>query len=230
MSFAARALDTFRGWIGDTPADAVRLGKVDDLRAAEKMPGGALFLIAHLGNVDLARALLDEETRQRLLVLVHTRHAENFNRLLRHHRPAAGINTWQVTELGPAAAMELKERVEHGAWVVIAGDRVPVGSARVTRLPFLGHEAPFSEGPYILASILECPVYTLFCTRQGDHFVLDVEKLADRIDLPRHQRQAALRRHAEIFVGRLEQYAVRNPLQWYNFFDFWNPGRKEPRS
>jgi predicted LPLAT superfamily acyltransferase len=230
MSFAGRTLDTFIGWIGDMPQDAIRPGEVSGLRAAEKESGGALFLIAHLGNVDLARALLDEETRQRLLVLVHTRHAENFNRLLRSHRPTAGVNTWQVTELGPAAAIDLKERVERGAWIVMAGDRAPVNSARVTRLPFLGREALFSDGPYILASILECPVYTLFCVRQGDHFVLDVERLADRIDLPRDRRQAALRSYAAIFVGRLEQYAVRNPMQWYNFFDFWNPGRKESRS
>ena len=60
--------------------------------------------------------------------------------------------------------------------------------------------------------------------------MLDVEKLADRIELPRNERSAALRRYSGIFAQRLEQYAVQNPLQWYNFFDFWNPGRKEPRS
>jgi predicted LPLAT superfamily acyltransferase len=230
MSFAGRSLDTFIGWAGDIPPDTVRFGKVADLKAAEADPGGAVFVIAHVGNVELARALLDEEARRRLLVLVHTRHAENFNRLLRRHRPAAANNTWQVTELGPAAAMDLKEQVEKGRWIVIAGDRIPINSDRVTWLPFLGREAPFSDGPYILASILDCPVYTLFCVRRGDHFVLDVEKLADRIELPRDQRPAALRRYSGIFAQRLAHYAVHDPLQWYNFFDFWNPGRKEPRS
>nr|WP_298689266.1 glycosyltransferase family 2 protein [uncultured Dongia sp.] len=230
MSFAGRALDTFIGWVGDMPAEMIRPGKIDDLRVAEREARGALFIIAHLGNVDLARALLDEQTRQRLLILVHTRHAENYNRLLRDFRAEAAINTLQVTDLGPAAAMDLKARVEQGSWVVIAGDRVPVDSSRVVQVPFLGRDAPFSQGPYILGALLDCPVYTLFCVRQGDHFVLDVEKLADRIDLPRGNRDGAVRRYAEIFAQRLEHYALRNPLQWYNFFDFWNPGRKETRS
>lgn len=230
MSFAGRALDTFIGWTGDMPPDLIRPGKVADLEIAERDPRGALFIIAHVGNVDLARALLDAETRQRLLVLVHTRHAENYNRLLREYRPEAAVNVRQVTDLGPEAAVDLKERVERGSWVVMAGDRVPVKSERVVQLPFLGSEAPFSQGPYILASLLECPVYTLFCVRRGDHFVLDVEKLADHVLLPRGAREAAVRHYAGIFTARLERYALQDPLQWYNFFDFWNPGDKESRS
>jgi predicted LPLAT superfamily acyltransferase len=230
MSFAGRAVDTFIGWTGRMRPDAVRPGKVADLEVAERSATGALFIIAHLGNVDLARALLDDVTRDRLLVLVHTRHAEMYNRLLRKYRPAAGINTWQVTELGPEAAMELKARVEQGAWVVIAGDRIPVKSDRVSVAPFLGQPAPFSQGPYILASLLDCPVYTLFCVRKGDTYQLDVEKLADRIQLPRQDRAGALAQYVGQFAARLERYALENPLQWYNFFDFWNPGRREPRA
>ncbi|WP_374650984.1 glycosyltransferase [Dongia sp.] len=230
MSFAGRAVDTFLGWTGGISDNAVQPGMIVDLAEAERSAAGALFIVAHLGNVDLARALLDERSRQRLLVLVHTRHAEKYNRLLRKYRPEAGVNIWQVTELGPAAAMELQARVEQGAWIVIAGDRVPVKSERVTRLPFLGQDAPFSQGPYVLGALLGCPVYTLFCTRRGDRHVLDVEKIADRIDLPRQDREAALSRHVGEFAARLEAYAVANPLQWYNFFDFWNPGRRESRS
>ncbi len=75
-------------------------GERGDLAEVERAPGGALFIVSHLGNVDLARALLDDATRQMLLVLVHTRHAENYNQLLRRYRPAAAVNTWQVTDLG----------------------------------------------------------------------------------------------------------------------------------
>ncbi|MDY0873330.1 glycosyltransferase family 2 protein [Dongia rigui] len=226
MSFAGRAVDTFIGWTGRMSPDAIRPGRVSDLSEAERSPAGAVIIVGHLGNVDLARALLDDATRQRLLVLVHTRHAENYNRLLREFRPEAAINTWQVTDLGPAAAMELKARVEQGAWVVIAGDRIPVNSDRVSDVLFLGRRAPFSQGPYILASLLECPVYTLFCVRRGEHYQLDVEKLADKVLLPRQGREEALETYAAAFAARLERYAINNPLQWYNFFNFWNPARR----
>lgn len=120
--------------------------------------------------------------------------------------------------------MELKARVERGAWVVIAGDRSRSESDRVSMAPFLGQPAPFSQGPYILASLLDCPVYTLFCVRRGDTYQLDVEKLADRIQLPRQDRAGALTQYVGQFAARLERYAVGNPLQWYNFFDFLESG------
>ncbi len=245
LSFAGRALDTFAGWTGRLGPDAVRPVAVEALQEAAARPQGALFIVAHVGNVDLSRAVLDDATRRRLLVLVHTRHAENYNRILRDFNPEAGVNTFQVTEIGPDTAIALKERVEQGQWIVIAGDRVPVagqtllgqtssGRARVSRVPFLGEPAAFSQGPYILAALLECPVYLLFCRRAGDHHQLYAEKLAERIELPRGRREEVLAGHAAAFARSLERHALADPFQWFNFFDFWqrpdgNPSPLPPR-
>jgi predicted LPLAT superfamily acyltransferase len=228
LSFAQRSLDTFIAWAGGMPRDLIQSGDLAALPAAAADPGGALVIVAHLGNADISRAMLDAKTRERLLILVHTRHAENFNRVLRDFQPAAVLNTFQVTELGPATAISLKEHVEQGRWVVIAGDRVPVMShGRTIDVPFLGQNAPFSAGPYILASLLECPVYLLFCLRDGEYYRLSFEKFADRIDLPRAQRAESLRAYAAKFTERLQDYALRDPFQWYNFFDFWAPASRQ---
>ncbi|PWC35979.1 glycosyltransferase family 2 protein [Azospirillum sp. TSO35-2] len=230
LSFAGRALDTFAAWTGGMDAGTVEPAEVDALRVAEASAQGAVFIVAHVGNVDLSRALLDDAARRRLLVLVHTRHAENYNRVLREFNPEAAVNTFQVTEIGPDTAIALKERVEQGAWVVIAGDRTPVvvggGAAggRVSAVPFLGEPAPFSQGPYILASLLECPVYLLFCRRDGDRHRLYAERLAERIELPRQRRADALAAYAAAFASSLERHTLADPFQWYNFFDFWASG------
>lgn len=220
--FAGRALDTFIGWVDGMPTGSLMRSESSALREAETDKRGALFIVAHVGNAELSRALIDEATRERLVVLVHTRHAENYNRLLREFRPAAAVNTFQVTELGPETAITLRERVEKGDWVVIAGDRTPLSNrGRVSSVPFLGSPAPFSQGPYILAALLECPVYTLFCIREGAQHRVYVEKFADKIDLPRQGREAALASYAAQFARKLEAYALLDPFQWYNFFDFW---------
>lgn len=227
-SFAGRAVDAFAAWSG-----AIAPGDVDGfgdpaLRQAVADSRGVLFIVGHVGNADLARALLDARTRDRMTVLVHTIHAKHYNRVLREHFPQAAVNMVQVTEIGPGTAVALKERTERGEWVVIAGDRTPVhGGGRVCRIPFIGGDAPFSQGPIILAALLGCPVYTLFCLREGHRYRIHCEKLADRIDLPRDDRAAALRRWTALFAQRLEHYALVDPFQWYNFFDFWAQGRRE---
>ncbi|MDR3439084.1 glycosyltransferase [Telmatospirillum sp.] len=222
MSFAARALDTFIAWTGGISQAAVEVTSPGVLQSAMNNRRGAVVVVAHLGNVDLARAVLDDATRARLTVLVHNRHAANYNRILRRFRPEAALNLLQVSEIGPATAIDLKERTERGEWIVIAGDRTPVGSSgRVSRVPFLGAPALFSQGPWILASLLDCPIYLLFCLKDGKNWRLTMEPFAERIDLPRRYRDRALQDYTARYGARLEDYARQSPFQWYNFFDFW---------
>jgi predicted LPLAT superfamily acyltransferase len=222
LEFAGRALDTFIAWTGGIPAEAVVPATPESLKAAVDDPRGALIVVAHLGNVDVARAVLDDKTRQRMTILVHTQHARNYNRILRRFRPEAALNLLEVTEIGPDTAIALKQRVERGDWVVIAGDRVPLGSqGRISDAPFLGEAASFSQGPWILASLLGCPVHLLFCLKDGEGWSLSLEPFASAIELPRRKRDAALLGHVTAYAARLEEYARRAPFQWFNFFDFW---------
>jgi predicted LPLAT superfamily acyltransferase len=225
--FTERALDSFLAWTARSEDVAVEFGDVAPLLAAARDRRGALLIVSHHGNVDVVRASLDDAMRRRLVVLVHTRHAENYNRFLARLRPEFALNMLQVTQLGPETAIQLRERVERGDWIVIAGDRTPVGgSANVARVPFLDAEAPFPVGPYVLAALLECPVMLLFCRRVGDRYRLDVEVFAERIELPRGQRGELLAAHARDYARRLEAQALADPFQSYNFFDFWAPTPK----
>lgn len=211
------------------PSDSLVVEAPGDLAAAAADPRGAVLIVSHHGNPEVARALMAPGLRDRLTVLVHTRHAENFNRVLRQFRPEAAMRLIQVTEIGPEIAIQLKERVERGEWVAIAGDRVPVLSAgRVVMAPFLGQDAPFSQGPYVLASVLGCPVRLLFCWRDSPgRWRMALQTLADRVALPRGRRTEAIAALAAGYAARLEDHCRRHPLQWYNFFDFWAQGQQQ---
>jgi len=104
----------------------------------------------------------------------------------------------------------------------MAGDRTPVsGQGRVCRVPFLGAPASFSQGPFILAALMGCPVFLMFCLREGDGHTVYFEKFADRIVLPRRGKEDELRDLAARYAERLEHHCLRAPLQWYNFYDYW---------
>ena len=222
MDFAARGLDMIAAWTGSVPHNAVDGG--DRGFAAMMAEGkGGLLIVSHHGNVEVARALLKPDQRDRLTILVHTRNSENFNRILRGLRPEIAARMVQVTELGPETAIALKQRVERGEWVAIAGDRVPVLSKdRVVRTGFLGAEAAFAQGPWILAALLDCPAWTMFCFRSGPgRWTVAIDKLFDRVVLPRADRTGAIRACVVAYAERLEQHCRAYPWQWYNFFDFW---------
>ncbi|MGH8089115.1 MAG: acyltransferase, partial [Stenotrophomonas sp.] len=124
--------------------------------------------------------------------------------------------------MGPATAVELQRRVEAGGFVAIVGDRVPLRGGRTVPAPFLGHTAQFPIGAYVLASALACPVYTMACLHEGDGYRVRFEHFSDRIVLPRGSRDAALTAQAEHFARWLELQVTQAPLDWFNFFPFWD--------
>jgi predicted LPLAT superfamily acyltransferase len=224
FGFARKTVDTFAAWLGGIdPGSVVAIDKIilDRVMASGQ---GILLIVSHLGNIEISRALLDDEQRSRIKLLVHTLHSENFARVLQRFRPDAMVDTIQVTETNPGTIITLQEAIEHGSWVAIAGDRTPVqGDERVSRVPFLGHDAPFPQGPYVLAHLLECPVYLMFCIRQNGGYRLYFEMFAERITLPRRDKHAAIQQWAARYAKRLESFCLIDPFQWYNFFDFWQP-------
>jgi predicted LPLAT superfamily acyltransferase len=189
---------------------------------------GAIIMTAHLGNLELCRRLVNlVHNGMKLTVLVHTRHAERFNRMLKSLNPEQEIDLIQVDSVNIATAMLLSERISVGGCVVIAGDRVPVASVNATLPhPFLGKEALFPLGPYILASTLGCPVLVMFGAREGERFSVSWHLLAERIVLPRRSREEAVKPYLDAYVGMLSEECIKHPLQWFNFYPFWQPSKQ----
>lgn len=224
-AFAESILDKMLLWGGLYDTRGVNLHGIDGEVGVNRCLDegrGALLICAHLGNLDLCRVLSQRNARLKLTVLVHTRHAQAFNRMLERLNPDSQLNLLQVTEITPATAMLLAEKVAQGEFVVIAGDRVPVSpQPRVAVAPFLGQAAAFPIGPYVLASVLQCPVYLLFSTCTGQRPEVHFELFRESLHLPRKAREAMLAELAAAYAARLQHHCLRAPLEWFNFYDFW---------
>jgi predicted LPLAT superfamily acyltransferase len=188
---------------------------------------GGVIVTAHLGCLELCRAMADRRARLRLTILVHTRHAQRFNNVMRRLNPPAGMRLLEVQDFGPDIAILLSERVAAGEFVVIAGDRTPIASTHSITLPFLGHAARFPTGPYLLAAALRCPLFMLACIHHGDSYRVHFALLAQRVELGRSRRGADLAVHAARYVDELTRLLQHSPYDWFNFYPFWDQGDDE---
>lgn len=221
-AFAQSILDKLRVWAGQLPTDDIAMHGYPAIRDAVDAGQGGVIFVSHLGNAEVCRALTHLRARARLTVLVHTKHAEAFNALLADLNPASALQLVQVTDISADTVLQLRERIERGELVVIACDRVPVREGgRVAVVDFLGAPARFPVGPYVLASLLQCPVYLMFCLLEAGRYHVYFERFAESIVLPRHGREERLRRCAAHYADRLAHHCRRAPLQWFNFYDFW---------
>lgn len=227
LEFGHAVLDKGAIWGGAFPSRKV------DFEDPELFPQlwtqGCLFIGSHLGNLEVLRAFGDFRNFK-VNALVFTRNSPKFNRVLSSVNPKAFDGMIEIDSLGPNAVIELQDRIRAGEHIAIVGDRVSVRhTERSIHAPFLGRPAPFPEGPFILASLLACPVYLLFCLKIGDRYRVFLEPFADPLVLPRAGRRATLEQVIRRYAERLEAHCLLAPTQWFNFFDFWEQaGARRP--
>ncbi|MFP2378304.1 glycosyltransferase family 2 protein [Enterobacter ludwigii] len=234
MCFGNAMLDKVASWRGELKfhRDVVFAPGAYDVLDADASQG-KLLLASHLGDVEACRALAQLEGSKVINALVFSDNAQRFKQIMTEMAPQAGVNLMPVTDIGPDTAIAIKEKLERGEWVAIVGDRIAVtpqrgGDWRVIWSSFMGQPAPFPQGPFILASILRCPVVLIYALRQQGALTIHCEPFADPLLLPRGERQQALQQAVDRYAQRLEHYALMSPLDWFNFFDFWHlPDAKE---
>lgn len=230
IAFGNAALDRIDAW-----CNRIQLNQVDfpdrQVLANQLESGqGAVLLVSHLGNLELCRAISIHQRKVKVNVMVLTSHAENFNKVLQQLNPDSALHLIQITELNPATSMLLQQKIEQGELVVIAADRTSSNSQhRVMYAPFMGQDAPFPQGPFILADLLDCPVFLMCCLREQGRYRVHLEHFAETLKGPRAGRIDRLQQAVNRYSARLEYFARREPLQWFNFFDFWHSDRQLKR-
>ena len=227
-AFTRATVDKFLAWSGHRAGMALDASDLEAFLAQRRSGQGAVFLSAHLGNLDMMRALGVAEGLGGLNALVYSENAVLFHEVLRRANPDFALNLIQVSQVSPDLAISLQERVDRGEGLFIVADRTPPGGAdRSVQAPFLGAPAAFPAGPFLLAHLLRCPVYTLFCVREGGRYRVRLRPFAERLDMARGQRKAAITEWAGRYALALEAQCRATPFEWFNFFDFWCDHRND---
>jgi predicted LPLAT superfamily acyltransferase len=218
LSFGRALIDRTAILAGDTRHFSFNFEGEEHLRNAVAEGHGVLLLAAHVGNWEAAGQMLcrlgvpasiaglDQEAAG-IRSLLTQAHNANF-----HLLPLTG----SATDVIPIVAA-----LRRGEVVAMLGDRA-YGSASA-RVSFLGGSAAFPIGAYIVAAIARAPLVPVFSLREpGGHYHL-FGFAPQRPELPpRRRREAYLRDCAARFAAQLESVLKRDPLQWYNFYPFWD--------
>ena len=200
----------------------VRVHDVEQVHQVMALDRGVLLLGAHLGSFEALRVLSLQRPTVRIAVLLERGQNPALTRLLDELNPSLACS---VIDLGlpPTELMlRIKEAAEAGALIGLLGDRRRPGEGGMPAT-FLGEPAWFPVAPYLIAMALNIPVCLCFGLYGGGRrYDLHFELFAERVVLPRAERQAALAGYVQRYAGRLEHYARRAPYNWFNFYDFWN--------
>ena len=228
LQFGESVLDKAAQWAGVRSEDNVRYVAPDEYEQIISSERGGVFIGSHLGNLEALRASGGIKRKLTVNALVFTRHTPKFMQFLEEANPEAVKHIIQVDTLGPESVIRMQSKIEAREWIAMVADRTSIArSTRSISCDFLGKTAQFPEGPFIVASLLSCPVYFLFCLKKDGKYEVYLEKLADPLELPRATRQERIEEAVMKYAGVLEKHCLTFPYQWYNFFDFWQKPHAE---
>ncbi len=227
--FAETVVDKLLSWFVDIDVDDFVIEHPERIESLMQDARGQLIIGSHMGNLEYCRGFMQRYKDKHINILVHDKHSENYNTIMRQLNPDSRLNVFQVSEFDVPTMLQIKAKIDAGEWVFIAGDRSPLsGSERTVDVEFLGRKAQLPIGPYLLAKGLGCPVKLMFSycdylSQSGKnkkvHF--EVIDFAEKITFTRGDKTAQLRDYAQKFAAELEAQCAKAPYQWFNFYDFW---------
>ena len=77
------------------------------------------------------------------------------------------------------------------------------------------------QGAWLLAALLKTQVNTLFCMKENGRYHLKLRRFADTAGWSRGNRQAQVAAPRNNLPMPWRRNSAKNPLQWFNFYDFW---------
>jgi predicted LPLAT superfamily acyltransferase len=182
---------------------------------------GAFLLGAHLGSFEMVGALGRYRRGLKVAMAMYRHQASRLTALFQAGGAAAAP---EIIPLGQLDAMlRIRDCLEEGKFVGMLADRT-LGEGPAQVVEFLGSPALFPLGPMRLAATLRRPVYFMTAlVLPGSRYHVVLRQIADFSQPAPRGRESAVREAVERYARVLEEYCRRDPYNWFNFYDFWQP-------
>ncbi|RED43159.1 putative LPLAT superfamily acyltransferase [Winogradskyella eximia] len=191
---------------------------VDQIKEVLKQKKGGILISAHLGNFEIAEHFFGElEERDFISLLTTDVEHTAIKNYLDTVVKKSNIKIILIKE-DLSHIFEINAALTRNEIVCITGDRYIKDSKYLTH-ELLGKEAKFPAGPFLIGSRLQVPVlfvYVLKESRKHYHLYARTSTTKGR------DANALLKDYTQSLEWMLKKY----PLQWFNYFDFWNANKK----
>lgn len=191
---------------------------IENLKEVLTEKKGGILISAHVGNFEISERFFSElDFSFQINQVTVDREVSVIKEYLDSIAEKSAIKYIYIKE-DLSHVFDINEALFSNELICFTGDRYFEGS-KVMRAQFLGKEAVFPAGPFLLASRLGVPIIFVYVMRERNlHYHLYARRAES---VKRRDAQSVL----EAYVQSVEMILKRYPLQWFNFFDFWGRGK-----
>ena len=185
---------------------------------------GAIVLMSHMGNWDVAANLMATRRKDlKLLLYMGAKAKEQIESVQKQALNAKGI---RIVAVEPSAGSPLDvvagiRFLKSGGVVSLTGDKLWHPDQRAVSVPFLGKTARVPEFPHVFALVSKAPLFVFFTFRTGaGNYRFMLSEPMYITSTSRGDRSRAVTESARSYAGMLEQTLRDHPYEWYHFDPF----------
>jgi predicted LPLAT superfamily acyltransferase len=186
---------------------------VERLKELIENKQGGVLISAHIGNFEIAEYFLGELDGKFQINLLTT---DLEHRVIKEYLESIAAKSaikFIIIKEDLSHIYDINSALANNELVCLTGDRYMEGIKYITH-PFLGEDANFPAGPFLIASRLKVPVVFVYVMKEKK---LHYHLYAHQAEV-KHRNEKAL---LADYVDDLEKMLKKYPLQWFNYFDFW---------
>ena len=188
----------------------------DNLRKIATMQKGGILLSAHIGNWDVAGHLFTRLETPINIVLYDGEH-EQIKQYLEGVTGKRKVNII-VIKKDLSHIYAISNAFANNELVCMHADRFIPGNKTMTA-NFLGTNAKFPMGPFLLAATFKVPVSFVFALKESKlHYHFFAGKIKDYTN---STKEAMMQEMLNDFAAEMENKVKRYPGQWFNYHNFW---------
>lgn len=179
----------------------------------EKKQGGVL-ISAHIGNFEIAEYFFSEIDLdcQINLVTTDSEHSQ-IKEYIESISQKSSIKLILIKD-DLSHIYDINNALSKNELICFTGDRYFEG-VKFLSASLLGEEANFPAGPFLIASRLKVPVVFVYVMKEENlHYHLYAREANSK-----HRDEKGL---LQEYINSVESMLEKYPLQWFNYFDFWN--------
>ncbi|HTN45507.1 MAG TPA: hypothetical protein VL098_04110 [Flavipsychrobacter sp.] len=193
--------------------------KHEGIENIEKMVAegkGGILLSAHLGNWEAAGHML-KRVNARINIVMYDGEEQQMKDYMEQFESKRSFHVILIKD-DLSHIYEMSAALARNELICLHGDRFRPGNRTITH-SFLGKDANFPAGPFILASKLRAPVSFVFAFKEGN---FDYHYYSFPARVYEGRGKEGMENMLQEYVATLETMIQKYPEQWFNYFDFWN--------
>lgn len=197
--------------------EEIKAKMVEDLKKGK----GVFFICNHLGNVDILRSFIFSDIHKNcteVCVFLSKEQCKVFNQFIENIgvKFTTDVVPFPIEDIDINTSIELEERLNKGAIVFIAGDRISANSINF-ETNFLSHKVEFPIGTFKLAQMMNVATYFVSAIKiKGDKYSIHLKKFTQK-----ETKKETLSSMQSEFVSFLEEKTKLAPYQFYHFYDMF---------